>query len=113
MSYVIYLSECHIDNPDRPTGSVYGYWTGKNYTRYEQLFPGTTGDQITGQTKRYKTRKGAELGLKACLDRPYAYVSDASIVEIIDLEKIQQEIHAALKKARIILEHKRKGGESI
>lgn len=74
--YVIYLSSQTFQD----SHEAYGYWTGKNYSAQGELFP-VCERKISGDTKRYKSKKQAERGLECCMNRGYAYVAKGWIEE--------------------------------
>lgn len=76
--YVIWLTS---ESDIKRIFNAYGYWSGKNYTVQGELFP-ITDSGITGRTKIYTSKKRAEKGLEACLNKGYAYVMNGEVIEI-------------------------------
>ena len=63
----------------------YGYWTGKFYTVQGEYYP-VCDNQISKDTKFYKSRKIAENSAKRCIEK-FIYVIDAEVVEFDDEEE--------------------------
>lgn len=76
LNYVIWLTSSNMFDAI----NSYGYWSGKDYVVNAELFP-VTDYKITDRTKIYTSKGRAERGLKACLDKGYAYVAGGEVRE--------------------------------
>lgn len=72
--YVIWLTS---EQEWSTSTNAYGYWSGKSYTKYGEIFPITDND-IIDRTKIYTSHKRAENALDAALNK-FTYVLDGRV----------------------------------